>query len=123
MFSQFSRVIFHTSFSQDNMKNLPDTIGPQNFLYFIVSERSSSLWWRNDILSRTYFSYLFLFFLLCSVSFFLYTDKNDYFQQQLTSSGIHMNEQERERHIKQNKIRERLLLSCTSTYFFGEVAQ
>lgn len=70
MFSQFSRVIFHTSFPQDNMKNLPDTIGPENFLYFIVSERSSSLWWRNDILSRTYFSYLFLFFLLCSVSFF-----------------------------------------------------
>ena len=70
MFSQFSRVIFDTSFSQDNMKNLPDTIGPENFLYFIVSERSSSLWWRNDILSRTYFSYLFLFCLLCSVSFF-----------------------------------------------------
>ena len=63
-------------------------------------------------------SFFFVLFL-----FFLYTDKNDYFQQQLTSSGIHMNEQEWERHIKQNKIRERLLLSCTSTYFFGEVAQ
>lgn len=34
------------------------------------SERSSSLWWRNDILSRTDFSYLFVFFLLCS---FFYT--------------------------------------------------
>ena len=34
-----------------------------------------------------------------------------------------MNEQERERHIKQNKICERLLLSCTSTYFCGKVAQ
>ena len=53
------------------------------------------------------------FFVLCL--FFLYTDKNDYFQQQLTSSGIHMNEQEWERHIKQNKIRERLLLSRTNT--------
>ena len=70
MFSQFNRVIFDTSFSQDNMKNLPNKIGPENFLYFIVSERSSSLWWRNDILSRTDFSYLFLFFLLCSVFFF-----------------------------------------------------
>ena len=80
------------------------------------SERSSSLWWRNGILSRTDFSYLFLFFLLCS---FFYTDKNDYCQQQLTSSGIHVNEQERERHIKQNKICERLLLSCTNKHFFG----
>ena len=70
MFSQFNRVIFDTSFSQDNMKNLPNKIGPENFLYFIVSERSSSSWWRNDILSRTDFSYLFLFFLLCSVFFF-----------------------------------------------------
>ena len=51
------------------VKNLPNKIGPENFLYFIVSERSSSLWWRNDILSRTDFSYLFLFFLLCSVFF------------------------------------------------------
>ena len=92
MFSQFSRVIFDTSFSQDNMKNLPNKIGPENFLYFIVSERSSSLWWRNDILSRTDFSYLFLFFLLSS--FFFHTDKNDYYHEQLTSSGIHMNEQE-----------------------------
>ena len=33
------------------------------------SERSSSLWWRNDVLSRTDFSYLFVFSLLCS--FFL----------------------------------------------------
>ena len=104
MFSQFNRVIFDTSFSQDNMKNLPNKIGPENFLYFIVSERSSSLWWRNDILSRTDFSYLFLFFLLSS--FFFHTDKNDYYHEQLTSSGIHMNEQERERHIKQNKICE-----------------
>ena len=70
MFSQFSRVIFDTSFSQDNMENLPNKIGPENFLYFIVSERSGSLWWRNDIFSRTDFSYLFLFFLLCSVFFF-----------------------------------------------------
>lgn len=68
------------------------------------SERSSSLWWRNDILSRTDFSYLFLFFLLSS--FFFHTDKNDYYHQQLTSSGIHMNEQEWERHIKQKKICE-----------------
>ena len=34
------------------------------------SERSSSLWRRNDILSRTDFSYLFLSFLLC---FFFFT--------------------------------------------------
>lgn len=38
--------------------------------------------------------------------FFFHTDKNDYYHQRLTSSGIHMNEQERERHIKQNKICE-----------------
>ena len=57
------------------------------------------------------------------VLFFFYTDKNGYYHQQLTSSGIHMNEQERERHIKQHKICERLLLSCTSTYFCGKVAQ
>lgn len=111
---QFSRVIFDMSVSQDNMKNLPNKIGPENFLYYIVSwwnnyfklwlRKELSLWWRNDILSRTDFSYLFLFFLLSS--FFFHTDKNDYYHQQLTSSGIHMNEQERERHIKQNKICE-----------------
>ena len=84
------------------------------------SERSSSLWRINDILSRTDFSYLFLFVLFF---FFFYTDKNDYYHQQLTSLGIHMNKQERERHIKQNKICERLLLSCTNTYFFCKVAQ
>ena len=35
---QFSRVIFDTCFSQDNMKNLPNKTGPENFLYYIVSE-------------------------------------------------------------------------------------
>lgn len=125
---QFRRVIFGMSFSQDNMKNLLNKIGPENLFCITLclgeitilncgSERSSSLWWRNDILSRTDFTYLFVFSLLCS--FFLYTDKNDYYQQQFTSSGIHMNEQERERHIKQNKICERLLLSCTNKHFFG----
>ena len=29
------------SFSQDNMKNLPNKSGPENFLYYIVS------WWKN----------------------------------------------------------------------------
>ena len=38
---QFSRVIFDMSVSQDNMKNLPNKIGPENFLYYIVS------WWNN----------------------------------------------------------------------------
>ena len=85
------------------------------------SERSSSLWWRNDILSRTDFSYLFVFFLLCS--FFLYTDKNDYYQQQFTSSGIHMNEQERERHIKQNKICEGCFSHVQMLSSLGKVAQ
>lgn len=108
---QFSRVIFDTSFSQDNMKNLPNKIGQENVLYYIVSWWNNyfKLWFRKEQffvaekwhLSRTDFSYLFLSFLLCS---FFYTDKNDHYQQQLTSWGIHINEQERERHIKQNKI-------------------
>lgn len=38
---QFSRVIFNMSVSQDNMKNLPNKIGPENCLYYIVS------WWNN----------------------------------------------------------------------------
>lgn len=78
---QFRRMIFGMSFSQDNMKNLLNKIGPENLFCITLclgeitilncgSERSSSLWWRNDILSRTDFSYLFVFFLLCS---FFYT--------------------------------------------------
>ena len=38
---QFSRVIFDMSFSQDNLKNLPNEVGQENFLYCIVS------WWSN----------------------------------------------------------------------------
>ena len=128
---QFSRVIFDTCFSQDNMKNLPNKTGPENFLYYIVSWWNNyfKLWLRKEeffVEDKWHFvqNRFLLFVSLCSVFFFFfYTDKNDYYHQQLTSSGIHMNEQERERHIKQNKICERLLLSCTSTYFFGKVAQ
>ena len=79
---QFRRVIFGMSFSQDNMKNLLNKIGPENLFCITLclgeitilncgSERSSSLWWRNDILSRIDFSYLFLFFLLSSFFFTL----------------------------------------------------
>ena len=32
---------FDMSFSQDNMKNVPNKIGPENFLYYILS------WWNN----------------------------------------------------------------------------
>ena len=53
---------------------------------------------------------------------FFYTDKNDYYQQQLTSSGIHMNEEERERLIKQNKICERLLSHVQTLTSLGKVA-
>ena len=128
---QFSRVIFDISFSQDNLKNLPNEVGQENFLYCIVSRWSNyfKLWLRKEFSPYSFCGEEMTFcpeqislifsplFLIC----FSYTDKNDYnyYQQQLTSSGIHLNEQEREGHIKQNKICERLLLSSTNTYFFG----
>ena len=111
---QFSRVIFDMSVSQDNMKNLPNKIGPENFLYYIVSWSNNyfKLWLRKEqffVVEKWHFvqnRFLLFVSLLSSFFIFFHTDKNDYYHQQLTSSGILMNEQERERHIKQNKICE-----------------
>ena len=38
------------SVSQDNMKNLPNKIGPENFLYYIVSWSNNyfKLWLRKE---------------------------------------------------------------------------
>ena len=87
----------------------------ENFLYYIVSWWNNyfKLWLRKEqffVVEKWHFvQNRFLLFVSLLSSFFIFffhTDKNDYYHQQLTSSGIHMNEQERERHIKQNKICE-----------------
>ena len=75
---QFSRVIFNTSFSQDNMKNLPNKTGPENFLYYIVSRWNNyfKLWLRKDqffVVDKWHFvqnRFLLFVSLLCSVFFF-----------------------------------------------------
>ena len=128
---QFSRVIFDMNVSQDNMKNLPNKIGPENFLYYIVSWSNNyfKLWLRKEqffVVEKWHFvqnRFLLFVSLLSSFFFFFYTDKNDYYQQQLTSSEIHMNEQEWERHIKQNKICEGCFSHVQTLSSLGKVAQ
>lgn len=128
---QFSRVIFDMSVSQDNMKNLPNKIGPENFLYYIVSWWNNyfKLWLRKEqffVVEKWHFvqNRFLLFVSLLSFFFiFFHTDKNDFYQQQLTSSGIHMNEQEWERHIKQNKICEGYISHVQTLISLGKVAQ
>ena len=76
---QFSRVIFDTCFSQDNMKNLPNKTGPENFLYYIVSWWNNyfKLWLRKEeffVEDKWHFvqNRFLLFVSLCSVFFFLH---------------------------------------------------
>ena len=83
---QFSWVIFDMSFSQDNMKNLPNKTGPENFLYYSVSWWNNyfKLWLRKEqffVVEKWHFvqnRFLLFVCLLSSLFFFLYTDKNDY---------------------------------------------
>ena len=77
---QFSRVIFDTCFSQDNMKNLPNKTGPENFLYYIVSWWNNyfKLWLRKEeffVEDKWHFvqNRFLLFVSLCSVFFFFFT--------------------------------------------------